>query len=120
MYATFAGSGRKDRPWRRRPCLAATRQAGNGPPLALEHLEDRTVPTVLDPTFGVGGKTTVLFNQGALDDAAAGVAIQSDGKIVLVGKADRPGSDYDFGITRLNPDGSLDRMFGSNGLVVVP
>jgi uncharacterized delta-60 repeat protein len=54
-------------------------------------------------------------------DEALGSAVQSDGKIVVVGFAQATASDatdannYDFAVTRLNADGSLDTTFGTNG-----
>jgi uncharacterized delta-60 repeat protein len=67
----------------------------------------------LDATFGTGGKVTVNFN--SLDEGNA-VAIQSDGKIVMGGVV---GADSiatsDFGLARLNLDGSLDQAFGTGG-----
>jgi uncharacterized delta-60 repeat protein len=56
----------------------------------------------LDKTFGTGGKVTTPTNV-----AASGVAIQTDGKIVVVGG----------GAARYNPGGSLDQSFGSGGIV---
>jgi uncharacterized delta-60 repeat protein len=71
----------------------------------------------LDPTFGNGGKVTTDF-ANSFDNANA-VAIQSDGKIVVVGlmsgSAAIGGSD--FAVARYNPDGSLDATFGTGGKV---
>jgi uncharacterized delta-60 repeat protein len=64
----------------------------------------------LDPTFGVGGKVSTDF--GA-DDSANDVAIQSDGKIVVVGR-----TFFNFALARYNRDGSLDPDFGSGGKVI--
>src|SRR5262245_22722993 len=60
--------------------------------LALERLEDRTVPTAgaLDVTFGLGGKVvTDIREAGPGYDSAQGqaVAVQADGKIVVAGSA---------------------------------
>ena len=63
----------------------------------------------LDSGFGIGGKTTIEFSSGA---NAADIAIQSDGKIVLVGFS------Y-FSLARLNTDGSLDASFGVGGMLTV-
>ena len=61
----------------------------------------------LDTTFGNGGVVTADTD---LDCHAQSVAIQSDGKVVVVGGA------YDgFALARYNPDGSLDAAFGSIG-----
>jgi uncharacterized delta-60 repeat protein len=68
----------------------------------------------LDPSYGTGGKTLVDF--GA--DAEAGAAVlQPDGKLVVAGTIFRPGN-RDIGLVRLQPDGSLDTTFGTNGKVI--
>ncbi|HEU4688354.1 MAG TPA: Calx-beta domain-containing protein, partial [Vicinamibacterales bacterium] len=64
-------------------------------------------PSGLDTTFDTDGKVTTNF--GGND---TGMAIQSDGKIVMVG-----GSVSDFVMARYNTNGSLDTSFGTNGLV---
>ena len=66
----------------------------------------------LDPTFGSGGKVTTDFGGGF--DAAFGVALQTDGKIIAVGQG---ASSFDFALARYNGDGSLDPTFGSGGKV---
>ena len=65
----------------------------------------------LDTSFGNGGVVTTDFGY---NDIAFGIALQSDGKIVLSG-----GSDGDFALARYNTDGSLDASFGesANGIV---
>ena len=65
----------------------------------------------LDTSFGIGGKVTTDF--GGFD-SATGVAIQADGKIVVVGEG---GPSSDFVLARYNPDGSLDAGFGNGGRV---
>ena len=65
----------------------------------------------LDQSFGVGGKTRINFS-GV--DSARDVLIQPDGKILVVGAAK---SEADFGLLRLNTDGSLDSSFGQGGKV---
>jgi uncharacterized delta-60 repeat protein len=62
---------------------------------------------MLDTAFGSGGKATIEFSSGS---SARGIAVQSDGKIVLAGFS------Y-FSLARLNPNGSLDSSFGTGGLV---
>src|SRR5205823_5199649 len=71
----------------------------------------------LDTTFGSGGTVTTNFGPGATYDDADGVAIQSDGKIVVAGTCNRGGSDNVFAVARYNADGSLDSTFGSGGTV---
>jgi uncharacterized delta-60 repeat protein len=67
----------------------------------------------LDATFGAGGKTTVSFDQY---DEGNAVGIQTDGKIVIGGSAGAGSvATSNFGLTRLNTDGSIDTSFGVNG-----
>src|SRR6476469_7598698 len=71
----------------------------------------------LDPTFGVGGKVMTDFNHST--DWANAVAIQPDGKFVVVGTTYKQNdfSDEDFAVARYNTDGTLDSSFGSGGKV---
>jgi uncharacterized delta-60 repeat protein len=63
----------------------------------------------LDTSFDGDGKQTTEFASGA----AAAVALQSDGKIVAVGRA--LGDGMDFALARYNADGSLDSTFDGDG-----
>lgn len=70
----------------------------------------------LDTTFSGDGIATVDFM--ASNDYAYGVAIQSDGKIVVVGDAENPVAFLtQLGVVRLNADGTLDTSFGTGGKV---
>jgi uncharacterized delta-60 repeat protein len=71
----------------------------------------------LDPTFGTGG--TVMTDLGRSTDIANAVAVQADGKLVVVGQTYKNNdfSDEDFVVTRYNTDGALDTTFGSRGRV---
>src|SRR6266446_9243269 len=71
----------------------------------------------LDPTFGVGGKVTTDLQRST--DLANAVAIQADGKLVVVGQTyqNNDYSDEDFAVARYNTDGTLDRTFGARGKV---
>jgi uncharacterized delta-60 repeat protein len=64
----------------------------------------------LDASFGVGGLVTTDFGGS---DQANGLALQPDGKIVVVGLLFGA-----VGVARYNPDGSLDSTFGTGGKVV--
>ncbi|HVD95041.1 MAG TPA: delta-60 repeat domain-containing protein, partial [Candidatus Limnocylindria bacterium] len=80
----------------------------------------RTVPAVdgdLDPTFGTDGKVLTDFDHST--DIANAVAIQADGKLVVVGTTyqDNDFSTEDFAVARYNPDGTLDKTFGAGGKV---
>lgn len=68
----------------------------------------------LDATFDSDGKSTASF--GANSETARGVVLQPDGKIVAAGERFN-GVDYDFCLTRLNPNGSLDAGFDGDGKV---
>lgn len=69
----------------------------------------------LDTTFGSNGKVTTDFGY---DDQGRGVAIQTDGKIVVVGHSGTVGTYYGVWATaRYNNDGSLDTTFGTGGKV---
>src|SRR5687768_13046389 len=81
-------------------------------------------PGDLDPTFGNGG--IVITNRHNANGngnnlyAALAMAIQPDGKIVVVGEGFTSASDsWDFAVVRYNPDGSLDNSFGG-GIVNTP
>ncbi len=66
----------------------------------------------LDASFGTGGVSTQSI--GA-QDQAHGVAIQSDGRIVVAGRAFM--TDDDFAAIRLNTNGTLDTSFDVDGIV---
>ena len=72
----------------------------------------------LDATFGNGGIVTVL--NGTAAGRAYGLALQSDGKIVLAGYF-WPGYMQDsLAVVRLNPNGSLDSTFNGTGKYIYP
>jgi uncharacterized delta-60 repeat protein len=72
-------------------------------------------PGVLDSTFGINGKVTSAFN--AFDCEGKALAIQADGKMVVVGSSNN-GTFNQFAVARFNLDGSPDASFGTNGKVV--
>ncbi|HYV95513.1 MAG TPA: T9SS type A sorting domain-containing protein [Chitinophagales bacterium] len=72
----------------------------------------------LDPNFGTNGMVTTPIGTGS--DEGYGMALQSDGKIVVAGYAyiDPPqGFDKDFAVVRYDTTGALDNSFGINGIV---
>lgn len=75
-----------------------------------EVLENRTLlaATDLDPTFSADGVITSALN-GGYNNARA-VAVQSDGKVIIVGEAklSKTSSTYGFAAVRYNTDGTLD------------
>jgi len=70
-----------------------------------------TASGVLDPTFGSGGITLTDVNGD--QNGAEAVALQPDGRIVVVGF-----SGGDFVAVRYTADGVLDPTFGHDGIVV--
>ncbi|HSX16237.1 MAG TPA: hypothetical protein VLF40_05575 [Candidatus Saccharimonadales bacterium] len=69
----------------------------------------------LDPTFGLAGVTGRQFGNDA-SVAIGGMALQPDGKIVVVGTASN-GSNTDWEIARYESDGTPDFGFGDGGVV---
>jgi uncharacterized delta-60 repeat protein len=66
-------------------------------------------PGDLDTSFSRDGTVVTAVPGGT---AGSAVAIQTDGKIVVVG-----GANGDFAVVRYNRDGSLDLTFGGDGIV---
>jgi uncharacterized delta-60 repeat protein len=68
----------------------------------------------LDTNFDYDGKVTTDFSGS--DDVATAVAIQNDGKIVVVGDSiGGPNTSQVIALARYKTDGSLDTNFGFNG-----
>ena len=68
-----------------------------------------TQPSGFDPTFDTDGKATTT----AFGGDRSGMALQADGKIVMVG-----GTFTDFVLARFNANGSIDTSFGVDGKVI--
>ncbi len=83
---------------------------GGGESPSAPPLPPPSAPPVsgLDPSFGTAGKATLE----AFGGDRSGMALQADGKIVMVG-----GTFTDFILARFNADGSIDRSFGIDGKV---
>ncbi len=71
----------------------------------------------LDNSFGVGGLVTTSFTAG--DDVGSGIAVQADGKIVVVGTSDDGSGTLEFAVARFNDDGSPDNTFDVDGRVTL-
>ncbi|MBA3961554.1 MAG: hypothetical protein H0X40_06600 [Chthoniobacterales bacterium] len=71
----------------------------------------------LDPTFGIGGMVMTDINRST--DIGNAVAVQTDGKLVVVGTSylHNDYSGEDFVVTRYNTNGTLDSTFGRGGRV---
>jgi uncharacterized delta-60 repeat protein len=86
--------------------IAVGRSGGNGGRFGLARYN---TDGTLDTTFGGDGRVTTNFTAG--DDVANGVAVQADGKIVVVG-----GANFTrFALARYSSDGTLDSTFSGNG-----
>ncbi len=68
-----------------------------------------------DNSFSEDGK--VITAVGSSADAASGVAIQGDGKIVVAGNSFN-GINNDFAVVRYNSNGTLDNTFSNDGKVI--
>jgi uncharacterized delta-60 repeat protein len=90
----------------------------NGTDFALARLLPNGQP---DANFDADGRVLIGFDLGASNaDEAHGLAIQRDGRIVLIGIAETPSSGADIAVARLLPDGTLDAGFGIGGRTLVP
>jgi len=67
-----------------------------------------------DAGFGVDGRVNISLDNK--ESSCSAMAIQPDGKIVLVGYIVPNAAYTDIAILRCKPDGSLDSSFGINGL----
>lgn len=69
----------------------------------------------LDSTFANGG----IFRHtlSPVTDRLNGIAVQADGKIVAAGAVNVGTQDLAWAVMRLNPNGTLDPSFGTNGIV---
>ena len=72
----------------------------------------------LDSTFGTGGVVNTSFTSAADSESASAVAVQTDGKIIVVGLAPLTvGGQLGFTVARLNSNGTFDPSFGVGGKV---
>lgn len=76
----------------------------------------------LDTTFGPSGTGIVITPIGTLYAFGAGIALQSDGKILLAGYSVNTNINYDFALVRYLTNGYLDTSFGvaGTGIVTTP
>ncbi|MBS0488250.1 MAG: hypothetical protein JSS13_12970 [Proteobacteria bacterium] len=72
----------------------------------------------LDATFGSAGKVQLGPNTGYAGPVANDVAVQADGKIVVVGYETNATDGLEsWRIARLNANGTVDTSFASNGML---
>jgi uncharacterized delta-60 repeat protein len=92
--------------------IVAVGAAGRGGRFALSRYNPNGT---LDTAFGSDGKVTTDFTSNY--DAAWGVIIQPDGKIVAAGDAGLGSSNSKFAVARYNANGTLDTSFAGDGKV---
>lgn len=89
---------------------------GNADFAVMRFLSDLSI----DASFGNGGYQTVSFDLGGPSgdnsDVGRAIALQADGRILIVGQAavNLPANLVDIAIARLLPNGQLDPDFGPN------
>jgi uncharacterized delta-60 repeat protein len=72
----------------------------------------------LDGTFNFTGKVLTDVSGAGSTDSVSGVAIDSNGRIVVAGISNATGTSYDFALARYNVDGTLDTTFNGTGKVL--
>ncbi len=73
----------------------------------------------IDTTFDHDGYANVDLVTGSYGhDATTSLALQSNGKIIVAGTCEVSQINHKYGLTRLNSNGSLDKTFGTNGIVL--
>ena len=87
--------------------------------VSFERLEDRLAPAAgeLDPSFGLDGNGKVTTDFEASSDTGNAVALQADGKIIVVGSTNSGGGGTNFAVARYLADGTLDPSFSGDGKV---
>lgn len=72
-----------------------------------------------DTSFSGDGYSVVPIVQNSNHwSSGYSITIQPDGKIVIAGDVVRNNQQREFALARINPDGTLDTSFGTNGMVV--
>ena len=92
--------------------VAGFSQNGSDTDFALARYHGNGSP---DAAFDFDGKLTTSL--GSFGERVFGVAIQSDGKIIVAGNSDN-GANNDFALARYNSNGSLDTSFDLDGTLI--
>ncbi len=72
----------------------------------------------IDSTFGQEGEVLTSFLEG--DEFIYSAKVDSEGKIVVAGKATNADFNTEPFVARFNADGTVDTSFGSNGYATIP
>ena len=94
--------------------LTGSTNAGFSPTANDVVIVKLTPSGALDPTFSTDGKQ--LYPLSSSWDYGYGIAVQPDGKIIVSGYTL---TNSNFFTIRVNPDGTMDNTFGTNGKVTV-
>ncbi len=100
--------------------VVGTADAGNGnTDFAVLKLLPNGLP---DPAFGSEGRTTIAFDAGgAKADAAAAVAVDAAGRVLVAGSAQADlAGDFDYAVARLQGTGFLDASLDGDGRLLIP
>lgn len=102
--------------------VGSSNRVGSSPPNRDFGVARLNTDLTLDTSFSVGAPTAgvklAAFDQGGdNEDRAYAVAVQPDGKIVVVGSTSTDTEGKEVAILRLNADGTPDAGFGNNGRV---
>ncbi len=89
--------------------------------LSFDVMEERVLlDGALDPFFQGSGIAAVPFESPVSEYSTNAVAVQLDGKIVVVGTVNiGTGGFHEIAVSRFNPDGSIDTSFGQNGTAYI-
>lgn len=70
----------------------------------------------LDTSFGAGVGYVHTHHGTSNDDADTHLAVQADGRLILIGRQKYTGNIHKCGVVRYNSDGTMDESFGTDGL----
>jgi uncharacterized delta-60 repeat protein len=70
---------------------------------------------VVDTSFNTTGKLNIVFLTDGTQESAKDVAVQTDGRLVVIGKTKTSGGDIAWGVVRLHTDGTFDTSFSTVG-----
>jgi uncharacterized delta-60 repeat protein len=104
---TIAGTSNSDY------SLLGNHHTGNGDFTVVRY----TSSGALDGSFGTGGIATFDISSGSAD-AAHGLTVQPDGKLIVAGTTVRTVNNKDVVVLRLTTTGALDASFGTAGITI--
>ena len=103
-----------------RVLLSGYRYVDPAPPGGKDYFAARLLPNgAADPDFGTAGQVQIPFDvAGGNDDIGTRCAMQGD-KPVITGTVETTPAGFDFGLLRLDEDGTPDDGFGIDGELTV-